>query len=183
MSSEAIEASFPSLNQGNYKVTSPEDFKLLLRVFLDAESSAGASRPLIGWIEVAKSRQCKHHSWVTQYLTARERLGMVVVGLDGGALPAAPATGKAPGNFGWTVNKPTRFHGYTWPLYIVVQRWHEAGQQAPPSAFDVLQAWRGELPAEIERVLLDGFDCDGKNVATSALKQAIRRMTSTPTQR
>ena len=58
--------------------TNPDDFKLLRRVFSDAEVSDGSGRPLVDWIEVAKWRRCKFHSWAEQYLAARQRLGLPV---------------------------------------------------------------------------------------------------------
>lgn len=59
--------------------TGPDDFRLLLRVFEDVHQSATKCRTLIEWITIAKARTCKHHSWISRYLEARERLGFPVV--------------------------------------------------------------------------------------------------------
>lgn len=59
--------------------TGPDDFRLLLRVFLDVEKSAGGNRTLHEWLTTAKTRGCKHHSWVHGYLAAREQIGDPVI--------------------------------------------------------------------------------------------------------
>jgi len=55
--------------------TEPDDFALALRVFEDEHSKSPRHRTLVEWIEIAKSRTCKCHSWMSEYLEARARLG------------------------------------------------------------------------------------------------------------
>jgi len=55
--------------------TTPEDFKLLLRVFSDAHTVDPAHRRLRHWFEIAKASGCKQHSWLESYLAIRQRLG------------------------------------------------------------------------------------------------------------
>ncbi len=59
--------------------TRPDDFRLLLRVFLDVERSVEGHRTLLDWITIAATRQLKHGYWVHRYLEARERIGEPVV--------------------------------------------------------------------------------------------------------
>lgn len=61
--------------------TGPDDFRLLLRVFLDVERSDPGCRTLLEWLKIAKARECRHHSWVDRYLEAREQLGFPVVSI------------------------------------------------------------------------------------------------------
>lgn len=48
--------------------TSPEDFKLLLRVFEDAARFETKARTLRDWFSIAKSRGLRCHSWYARYM-------------------------------------------------------------------------------------------------------------------
>lgn len=78
--------------------TGPDDFKLLLRVFLDVERSDSGCRTLMEWLKIAEVRRCKHHSWIGQYLEARKQLGFPAVSIEekpGGAPVSASGASMA----------------------------------------------------------------------------------------
>jgi hypothetical protein len=55
--------------------TNPADFSLLVRVFEDEASKKPGPRALADWIDVARSRGCRVHSWLHAYLSSIEMLG------------------------------------------------------------------------------------------------------------
>ena len=82
----------------------------------------------------------------------------------------------------WTVSKPQRYNGYTAPLHRLLAAAHRDGNPCP-TARDVVEAWRNNAPAEIAKVLPDGFDYydakgNTKTADLEAIRKAIRRMTS-----
>ena len=82
----------------------------------------------------------------------------------------------------WTVSKPQRYNGYTAPLHRLLAAAHRDGNPCP-TARDVVEAWRNNAPAEIAKVLPDGFDYydakgDTKTADLEAIRKAIGRMTS-----
>lgn len=81
----------------------------------------------------------------------------------------------------WTVTKPQRNKAYSLPLYRFLTAAQLEGKQLP-TARDVVEAWRTDMPAEIAKVLPEGFDYygadgDTKTADLNALGKAIRRMT------
>lgn len=90
----------------------------------------------------------------------------------------APATSNRDG---WSLHKPERFQGYIVPLYRLLRASHTDGK-SKPSARDVLESWRDNQPAEIAKMLSDGFDYydrqgNTKPVSLQVLQKAIDRMT------
>ena len=82
----------------------------------------------------------------------------------------------------WTVSKPQRYNGYTAPLHRLLAAAHRDGNPCP-TARDVVEAWRNNAPAEIAKVLPDGFDYydakgNAKTADLEAIRKAIGRMTS-----
>ena len=82
----------------------------------------------------------------------------------------------------WTVSKPQRYNGYTAPLHRLLAAAHRDGNPCP-TARDVVEAWRNNAPAEIAKVLPDGFDYydakgNTKTADLEAIRKAIGRMTS-----
>lgn len=99
------------------------------------------------------------------------------------AAPAPSAAKPAPvvNGSAWDVSRPQRVHGYTEPLYRLLAAAHREGKPCPTSR-DVLEAWRINRPAEIEKVLSDGidyYDSNGssKPASLDAIRKAIKRMT------
>lgn len=93
--------------------------------------------------------------------------------------PVADSASNAPA---WTVNKPQRYSGYAAPLHRLLAAAHRDGNPCP-TARDVVEAWRHNAPAEIAKVLPDGFDYydakgDTKTADLEAIRKAIGRMTS-----
>jgi hypothetical protein len=85
----------------------------------------------------------------------------------------------------WKPVAPQRSQGYNIPLFALVQKAFNDGQNRPPSPRDVLAAFREFRPAEIARVNQEDFDYyapdkqDGEATANiNAIKQAIKRMVS-----
>ena len=81
----------------------------------------------------------------------------------------------------WTVSKPQRYNGYTAPLHRLLAAAHRNGNPCP-TARDVVEAWRNNAPAEIAKVLPDGFDYydakgNTKTADLEAIRKAIGRMT------
>jgi len=81
----------------------------------------------------------------------------------------------------WTVSKPQRYNGYTAPLHRLLAAAHRDGNPCP-TARDVVEAWRNNAPAEIAKVLPDGFDYydakgNTKTADLEAIRKAIGRMT------
>lgn len=98
------------------------------------------------------------------------------------AATPAPVTGSASNAPAWTVIKPLRYNGYTAPLHRLIAAAHRDGKPCP-TARDVVEAWRNNAPAEIAKVLPDGFDYydtkgDTKTADLEAIRKAIGRMTS-----
>ncbi len=96
--------------------------------------------------------------------------------------PAPVVAESASGATAWTVNKPERYRGYSVPLHRFLAAAHREGKPRP-SARDVIEEWRVNLPAEIAQVLSDGvnyYNAEGntKSVGLEAIRKAIRRMTS-----
>ena len=93
--------------------------------------------------------------------------------------PVADSASNAPA---WTVTKPQRYSGYAAPLHRLLVAAQRDGNLCP-TARDVVEAWRNNAPAEIAKVLPDGFDYYGANGNTKtagidAIRNAIKRMTS-----
>lgn len=87
---------------------------------------------------------------------------------------------------GWTLKEPQRYQGYSRPLYLVLKEAH-SNLQPRPRARDVLDAFRMKRPSEVIEVSHDGFsyyDSNGnaKLADLPALSEAIRRMTSSPSE-
>jgi hypothetical protein len=80
----------------------------------------------------------------------------------------------------WSPRPPQRIHGYTAPLFKLVQTAHQQGRH-PPTAREALEAFRANRPDEIPEVLPDGikyFDKVGntKVADIEAIRKAIARM-------
>lgn len=94
-----------------------------------------------------------------------------------------PVTEKTVSNApAWAANNPQRYKGYTAPLHRLLVAAHREGKPRP-TARDVLEAWRINMPAEIAKVLPDGFDYydskgNTKAADLTAIRKAIGRMTS-----
>ena len=98
------------------------------------------------------------------------------------AATPAPLTDRPSNAPAWTVNKPQRYSGYAAPLHRLLAAAHRDGNPCP-TARDVVETWRHNAPAEIAKVLPDGFDYydakgDTKTADLEAIRKAIRRMTS-----
>ena len=95
---------------------------------------------------------------------------------------AAPVVADSASNApDWTVSKPQRYNGYTAPLHRLLAAAHRDGNPCP-TARDVVEAWRNNAPAEIAKVLPDGFDYydakgNTKTADLEAIRKAIGRMT------
>ena len=107
-----------------------------------------------------------------------------------GAAPAQPQTAQpapvvaesASNAPAWTVRKPKRYRGYAAPLHRFLAAAQRDGNLCP-TARDVVEAWRNNAPAEIAKVLPDGFDYydangNTKTAGIDAIRNAIKRMTS-----
>ena len=107
-----------------------------------------------------------------------------------GAAPAQPQTAQpapvvaesASNAPAWTVRKPKRYRGYAAPLHRLLVAAQRDGNLCP-TARDVVAAWRNNAPAEIAKVLPDGFDYydangNTKTAGIDAIRNAIKRMTS-----
>ncbi len=91
---------------------------------------------------------------------------------------AAQGTGDA----SWRVTQPQRYRGYAIALHRLLLAAHREGK-ARPTAREVLEAWRSNMPHEIAMVLPNGIDYYDSNGNTKpanleAIRQAISRMTS-----
>ena len=98
------------------------------------------------------------------------------------AATPAPLTDRPSNSPAWTVNKPQRYSGYAAPLHRLLAAAHRDGNPCP-TARDVVETWRHNAPAEIAKVLPDGFDYydakgDTKTAGLEAIRKAIGRMTS-----
>ncbi|WP_208616340.1 hypothetical protein [Acidovorax carolinensis] len=96
--------------------------------------------------------------------------------------PAAPVESSASSAPAWTVTKPQRYSGYAAPLHRLLVTAHREGRPRP-TARDVLEAWRINKPAEIAKVLPDGFDYydangNAKPASLEAIRKSINRLTS-----
>lgn len=96
---------------------------------------------------------------------------------------AVMVAGSTSDAVGWTVRRPERFTPYSQPLFSFLSAAHREGRPRPPTARDVLEAWRVNPPAEVAKVLTDSFDYYDSNgnikaADLKALSQAIKRMTS-----
>lgn len=93
-------------------------------------------------------------------------------------------TGSAINAQAWAIVRPQRFHGYNAPLLRLIAAAHHEGKPRP-TARDVLEAWHADTPAEIAKVLPDGFDYydakgDTKTADLEAIRKAIARLTRRP---
>ena len=98
------------------------------------------------------------------------------------AAPAPVAADSASNTPAWIVAKPQRYSGYTAPLHRLIAAAHREGDPRP-TAREVVDAWRINAPAEIAKMLPDGFDYydakgDTKTADLEAIRKAIGRMTS-----
>jgi hypothetical protein len=97
------------------------------------------------------------------------------------ATPAPVVADSASNAPAWTVNKPKRYNGYAAPLHRLLAAAYRDDKPCP-TARDVVEAWRNNAPAEIAKVLPDGFDYydakgDTKTADLEAIRKAIGRMT------
>ncbi|TQN07553.1 hypothetical protein BDD18_0685 [Acidovorax temperans] len=92
------------------------------------------------------------------------------------AAPPAPVVADSASTApDWTVRKPQRYNGYAAPLHRLLAAAHRDGNPCP-TARDVVEAWRNNAPAEIAKVLPDGFDYyDAKGNTKTADLEAIRK--------
>lgn len=95
-------------------------------------------------------------------------------------LPGRSTEQSAPARHTWHIKKPQRVTGYNRPLLALLGDAHRNGRPIP-SAYDVLDSWQANQPAEVAKVLADGFDyynAQGgtKTATTKALQKAIRRL-------
>lgn len=95
--------------------------------------------------------------------------------------PAPVVADSASNAPAWTVNKPKRYNGYAAPLHRLLAAAYRDDKPCP-TARDVVEAWRNNAPAEIAKVLPDGFDYydakgDTKTADLEAIRKAIGRMT------
>ena len=98
------------------------------------------------------------------------------------AAPATVGAESASNASAWIATKPQRYSGYTAPLHRLIAAAHREGRPRP-TARDVVEAWRINAPAEIAKMLPDGFDYydakgDTKTANLEAIRKAIGRMTS-----
>ena len=104
------------------------------------------------------------------------------IGHQAQAAAPAPVADSASTGPSWSLTRPKRFHGYTLPLYRLLDDAHRDGKTCP-TARDVLEAWRIKKPDEIAQVLPDEFNyynASGNTKAANleAIRKAIGRMTS-----
>jgi hypothetical protein len=85
----------------------------------------------------------------------------------------------------WRPKAPKRTQGYNRPLFELVLKAYNAGNQRPPSPLDVIAAFKESQPPEIARVNDAGFDyfADGRKdgdvpASIGAIRQTIKRMVS-----
>lgn len=112
------------------------------------------------------------HSLADEFVSSSSERGHV-------AAKAETDSGKEPA---WSVTKPRRYHGYTFPLHRLLVSAHREGRPCP-TARDVLETWRVDKPLEIARVLSDGLDYidargNEKPADLKAVQKAIKRMTT-----
>ncbi|MDD2535387.1 MAG: hypothetical protein PHW78_02300 [Macromonas bipunctata] len=97
--------------------------------------------------------------------------------------PPAPEESPAPAAPAWPITKPQRYKGYSAPLHRLLAAAHRDGKPRP-TAREVVEAWHTDKPAEIAKMLTDGFDYydakgNTKPADLDAIRKAIERMTST----
>lgn len=115
---------------------------------------------------------------LTPYLAARNLEAATV---DSAITPPTMPEGAKQGPT-WSVRRPLRDRGYNPPLYRFLVEAHREGRPRP-KARDVLEAWRSNPPAEIAKMLADGFDYynaegDTESASLDAIRKAIKRMTT-----
>ena len=81
----------------------------------------------------------------------------------------------------WPLRRPSRFQGYGKPLYDFLKAASIAGNPMPPTARDVLDAWKIAHPPEVMEVTNEGlkyYDARGnvKAADLNAIRQSINRM-------
>ncbi len=111
-----------------------------------------------------------------------ERVAEIINKTAQNAATPAPLTDRPSNAPAWTVNKPQRYSGYAAPLHRLLAAAHRDGNPCP-TARDVVETWRHNAPAEIAKVLPDGFDYydangNTKTAGIDAIRNAIKRMTS-----
>lgn len=165
-----------------------KDYMMLERRFSDHAKSHPERRRLANWWGLACTWKSAGH---LDGITLNRELGEALMLLDAqnqtapepqAAQPAPVAKNSASSAPAWTVNKPKRYSGYAAPLNRLLATAHLEGQPRP-TARDVLEAWRSEAPAEIAKVLTDGFDYydakgNTKTADLEAVRKTIGRMTS-----
>lgn len=152
-----------------------------------------ANAPKTGDVEKIRNAQVAVDE--AQHDVERAQVGLEQLRGDGCSIPADPnhhavqqSAEKHDGDDSatnlpsWNVKRPTRFHGYTSPLYRLIAAAHREGKPRP-TARDVVEAWRTEMPHEIAKVLPDGFDYydakgDTKGANLEAIRKAINRLTT-----
>lgn len=115
------------------------------------------------------------------FLPERQAAAMLALVPEPQAATPAPVTDSASNAPAWTVSKPLRYNGYTAPLHRLIAAAHRDGKPCP-TARDVVEAWCNNAPAEIAKMLPDGFDYydtkgDTKTADLEAIRKAIGRMT------
>lgn len=171
-----------------------KDFLMLARRFTDHAQQYPAPRRLAHWWTLASEwMNAKRLGFITFNRDFGEALMLLdaqhhpvtelrpVPRVESDSTPAdAPVADSASNAPAWTVTKPQRFGGYAAPLYCLLATAHREGRSCP-TARDVLEAWRINTPAEIAKVLPDGFDYydtkgNTKPASLDALRKAIDRM-------
>ena len=120
-----------------------------------------------------------------EFVQVASRYSLMVV-IEPETLRADPssAAANAPNNEGWNLVKPQRFQSYNKPLYDFLKAAHQAGLPRP-SARDVLEAWRSNVPMEVAKVMVasfDYYDAEGntKEADLDAIRKTIDRLTRKP---
>ncbi len=152
--------------------------------YLHVVENSASKRPLEWRMGAVLNAGLVHLDWLNEWGESRKPphvFSTVATPEPQDATPAPVADGADDGE-AWKLAKPQRFNGYTAPLHRLIAAAHREGKPCP-TARDVVEAWRINAPAEIAKVLPDGFDYydakgDTKTADLKAIRKAIRRMTS-----
>ena len=153
--------------------------------YLHVVENSASKRPLKWRMGAVLEAGLVHLDWLNEWGESRKPplvFSTVSAPEPQAATPApvmAERTSEAPN---WTVRQPQRYNGYAAPLHRLIADAHRDGKQCP-TARDVVEAWRNNAPAEIAKVLPDGFDYydakgNTKTADLEAIRKAIGRMTS-----
>lgn len=163
----------------------PDDLRRLYERFEDDAQHTSRSMKLLDWVNFARDKKLKYHSWVDEYLIRKPSV----------AVPHAEDISEAPAKepdcdtqleavpdmANWVIVEPRRQRGYNVALYHTLKRALDDGRPIP-KPWQVLEEWRQKQPPDIAKILTDGFDyynSDGntESVTLGALRVAICRMT------